>query len=355
MKHSAGTSTTHLPSSSHQPSIRVLEPTDPSYNSDQSVFGPNFDLRPITRIWLHRYTSALLAGTSKGSLQREHWFNVRLIGQPSSDGESLMENFTRMKDALEKHQILIDDLLELPLGWTPGECLIKLKDPSAMHALKLLSLSYLNGFYMGNFSGVPDVKFIIKSIGKLETVDHTFSVLMDIEGLPFVLAPLDQGRYILESILAHQKELGILKVEVKFTHRMGETRLRRTRCLVNINSSSLHLWDFQHPMKLTVQAWDYEGRPRPELWSVTLRLVDGCRYCGVNQHLSSEGDRPIECDVTRALREIGFRRARHYIRKQYEVQVPNHQKDNPNPFRYRRPGIETSDKTSIGFTVLSTS
>ncbi|KAH9817213.1 hypothetical protein DFH28DRAFT_1081432 [Melampsora americana] len=247
--------------------------------------------------------------------ESQNWFNVRVLGNPPQNAlEVVIQIF-------EENLIHIKEIVALDLGWSRGEWMIKLKDTQSLLNLNSkTSLNYSRGYFMGDYQSKdsnpiqrekgleedkvsPKIEFIITSIFELfsnqQNEIQSVEIPIVLMGIPFHESndKIDLNNYLFESITAQNKDLGIKSVTIKQRYKVGSAQTNDVLCHMKIDQSLIHRWDLEKTMKVTIQGWDNDGVPRPEMWPVTMRYLDECLTCGGFYHLAEDGLSTVDCDT----------------------------------------------------------
>ncbi|KAH9817217.1 hypothetical protein DFH28DRAFT_963492 [Melampsora americana] len=240
-------------------------------------------LRPISRLWANQYMKALSACSKRQ--EKDCWYNIRVTVEPSS------ASLDTVVEAL---------LVALDLGWTQGEWMVKVESSEAMSNLINLTDVFHEGYFIGGLRNIPEIEFIILPVSNTpygKDGSKAVDVPVVLSGIPFHTARLNLHRYIFQSMTAQNKTLGIERVIVKQQYMIGRITTTDIRCHMLVNPLFIHNWDLEKPMKTVLQGWDNKGKPRTEMWSVTMRYLDECVTCGGFYHFSGDGTTLIDCKV----------------------------------------------------------
>lgn len=305
-------------------------------------------LRPISRLWANQYMKALSA-CSKGQ-EKDCWFNIRVTVEPSS------ASLDTVVEALVATGVVVTSVVALDLGWTRGEWMIKVKNSEAMINLINYTDIFHEGYFIGGLRNIPEIEFIVLPVsgipyGKDES--KAVDVPVVLSGIPFHTARLNLHRYIFQSITAQNQTLGIERVIVKQQYMVGSITTTDIRCHMLINPLFIHNWDLEKPMKTILQGWDNQGKPRPEMWPVTMRYLDECVTCGGFYHFSGDGTTLIECKVDSRRKKI-LKRRTSTDQKSEKISGKQGKQILPKDPYISLPEQTSSDnntRTSIGFIV----
>ncbi|MBW0493745.1 hypothetical protein O181_033460 [Austropuccinia psidii MF-1] len=335
------------------PAHNIISSASPNGSGHGRLADIPINLRPITHVWVSEHLQTLTR-CSAGKL----WLNVRVLSSRSM----LSATPEDVVKAFDFHRIHLLDVLALDLGWTKGEWMVRVNRGAQLDRLK--EKGYYSGGVLMSHLESGGFDFIISrfpSPKNSEQEVNKFSVPVVLMGIPFYYNPtLPLDRYLYEAITAQNRHLGIRGIAVQQVYTVGSVRTNDVRCHLMLDGKALHKWDFDRPMKLTVQGWDNQGTPTSALWPVNMRHLDECLVCGDYYHHSEQKPDVLltACKMSAKLDELeklGSQR-RKFVQNNPPQESVNGLMDISQTISRtieRVEGIANAEKTSIGFVVAT--